>query len=255
MKVSKGHFNFLVSIIMATILLLSCQSTKEVKFARQDFLNLPTYWLTTTMFAGRFYDNDRANLLDYRPFSAIDDVETLDGFILYPPKPDRIIPAGSLVKIIEVSFPDEQKKLARPLMSPREHIWVYLKVAKERGNVTIFHEHPFVLVVPKSITTELQLRGYLGRFLSKNDPNLWILSLPSHLQDGIFSKRPVIGMKKEHLVAAMGPVLKKQFQSKGDLHDAQEIWHYHNYFVVIVDDMVSRIKALGESNNLASEKK
>ena len=127
---------------------------------------LPQYWLTTSMYAGRFYDNDQLKLLDARPFSSISDVETIDGFILTPPKPTNIIPAGTLVKIVDIVYPTELVKLQRPIYSPRDQIWVYLNVAKERGKVSIFHEKIHILVVPKIITEETQMRGYLGRFLS-----------------------------------------------------------------------------------------
>jgi hypothetical protein len=231
---------FLCPIALAT----SCVALLETKEKSINNTVFPQYWLTTSMYAGPFYDNNTLTLMDHRPFFAIDDVQTSDGFIVYPPNPDRTIPAGSLVKIISVSYPDKKVIDKRPIFSPREHIWVYLLVAKERGRVSIFHEKTHILVVPKSVIAKKQLRGYLARFFSKNDPNYWILKLESHIQNGIFNKHPTLGMKKEHVLATLGPAQKKQFYKKGDYQESQEIWYYPDYFIVMVNNTVNKVKNL-----------
>jgi len=222
----------------------ACKTIPDIK--PQTSLNekLPQYWLTTSMHAGRFYDNDQVNLMDCRPFSAIRDVETVDGFVLYPPQATHTIPAGTLVTILDVSHPDDRSKITRPIYSPRDHIWVYLKVAKERGQVSLFRDKPYVLVIPKNITNEAQIRAFLGRFFAVSDPNAWILSLPSYLQNSIFSKRPIAGMKKEHVMAAVGPAIKKQFKRASDDEKEQEIWHYHDYLVTLENGIVSTVRPL-----------
>lgn len=233
---------YFLCIVTSLVTLASCTTLKGEQQPSSKFESLPQYWLTISLYAGRFFDDDKLALLDYRPFFAIDDAKTGDGHIFYPPKETRVIPAGTLVKIIDISYPDEKTTVKRPIYSPRNHIWVYVKVAKERGLVTLFHEQTHVMVMPQNITTETQVRTYLGRFLSAKDPNRWILQLESHIQEGIFHKKPVIGMKKEHIVAALGPAIKKQFQPEEDFEPAQEIWHYHDYFIVFIDGAVRKIK-------------
>lgn len=217
----------------------------------KDTKDLPQYWLTTSLFVGSFYDDDKLNMVDYRPFSAIDDAETLDGFTLSPKNETTTIPAGTLVQIVDIGYPDNRSRLRRPILSPRDNIWVYLRIAKERGRVTIFREKTHVLVVPRKVSTEQQLNGYLKRFLSNKDPNRWILLQESHLQAGIFEKRPVIGMKRQHLISALGPAIKKQFKKAGDFEEAQEIWHYYDYLITIVDDVVTKISPLSSKTRKA----
>lgn len=213
----------------------------------KDPKTLPQYWLTTSLYVGQFYDDDKLKLVDFRPFAALDDAQTLDGETILPKIVDGTIPAGSLVTIVSVSFPDDQTKLKRPLFSPRENIWVYMRIGKERGRVTIMRDKPHILVVPRVITTEEQLQGYLKRFLSNKDPNRWLLQQESYFQNGIFQKKPVIGMKRQHLISALGPAIKKQYQKPSDFEEAQEIWHYHDYLIIIEDDIVAKITKLQKS--------
>lgn len=223
-------------------------SSTEAKNQRQ-------YWLSTSMYAGQFYDDDKQYLVDFRPFSSIDDAQTFDGYILYPPAPKTTIPAGTLVKIDTISYPDDQTRKRRPIYSPRDNVWVYLQIAAERGRVNVFREKPHILVLPKVITTEQQVRGYLSRFLSVKDPNRWILHLESYLQDGIFEKRPMVGMKREHLIAALGPAQKKQFPRQDDDTTAQEIWHYTEHLIEITNDKVSKVRHLTKNKLSANTEK
>ncbi|HXW60943.1 MAG TPA: hypothetical protein VEK06_05360, partial [Myxococcota bacterium] len=154
----------LLMLLLHSLITGACKSVSEPRPSSSGSDKVAQYWLTTSMFAGRFYDNDQLKLMDHRPFSAISDVETVDGFILHPPRPSAIVPAGTLVQIIDISYPGDMDNLKRPIFSPRDHIWVYLKVAKERGKVSLFHEKTYVLVMPKNITNETELRGYLARF-------------------------------------------------------------------------------------------
>lgn len=202
---------------------------------------LAQYWLTISLYAGPFYDDLGLTLIDYRPFSVIDDVKTPDGHIIRPPKEVKIIPAGTLIKLVKISYPDEKNIFKRPIYWPKNNILVYVKVAKDRGLVTLFREETHVMILPASLSEEAQVKTYLSRFFSTKDPNLWILQTESYIQDGIFTKTPKIGMRKEQVIASLGPAQKKQYQAENDFEPAQEIWRYHDYLIVFVDNKVNKI--------------
>lgn len=208
-------------------------STKEDELAQ--------YWLTISLYAGPFYDDHSLTLIDYRPFSVIDDVQTADGHIIRPPKEVKIIPAGTLIKLIKISYPDEKNIFKRPIYWPRNNILVYVKVAKDRGLVSLFREETHVMILPASLREEAQVKAYLSRFFSTKDPNIWILQTESYIQDGIFSKTPKIGMRKEQVIASLGPAQKKQYQGENDFEPAQEIWRYQDYLIVFIDNKVSKV--------------
>ena len=84
----------------------------------------PQYWLKSSLFGGNFYDDNQITLVDCKPFSAISDNSTIDGFNLYPPAPNHIIPAGTLVEIAAITYPTVMAKFKRPIYSPRDSIWV-----------------------------------------------------------------------------------------------------------------------------------
>jgi hypothetical protein len=235
--------NSFFKMLPLVFLLASCTTTAPLPHAK-DEKALPQYWLTTSLYFGPFYDDDKLKLIDFRPFFALDDAKTLDGLTVAAKNVEGTIPAGSLVTILDIAYPDSQTKQKRPLFSPRDNIWVSLRIGKERGRVTVFREKPHILVIPLSISTEEQLHGYLKRFLSNKDPNRWLLQQESYFQKGIFEKSPVVGMKRQHLISALGPAIKKQYQKPTDFAQAQEIWHYHDYLIVIENDMVNKISKL-----------
>lgn len=233
-------------LVLLTSLTYGCTGLITLQPQTMPSRHLPQYWLTISMFASNFYDDDKLRLLDYRPYFGIDYLKNLDNITIYPPKADKIIPAGTLVQIVDISYPNETTSLKRPIYSPKDHVWVYLRVGRERGKVSIFHEKTHILLVPKNISEEKALKGYLGRFLSNKDPNRWILQQQSYIQDGIFKKQPVIGMNKQQIMATLGPALKKQFKKEFNFESASEIWHYHDYLVIFTEDVVSKINNLSK---------
>jgi hypothetical protein len=202
------------------------------------------------MFAGSFYGNPDLMLLDYRPFDAIDDATTPAGSIIYPPETKEIVPAGTLIQIKSVIFPTASIRKNRPLYSPRNQIWLYVRIAKERGKVSIFRELDHVIIVPKSINTKEDLKGFINTLMARNDPHSWILQEQSYIQEAIWQKRAVIGMSKRDVLASLGPAEKMQAH-KGQGEEDSEVWHYSHYFVVFNDERVSKVKKLGTENSLA----
>ncbi len=230
-------------------LLAGCTSILNPKLDSKPENIPPQYWLKSSLYGGNFYDDNQITLVDCKPFSAISDASTIDGFNLYPPAPNHIIPAGTLVQIEAISYPTGMEKFKRPIYSPRDSIWVYLKVAKERGQVNLFRDKPHVMVIPKNITTEEALKTYLKNYLSLKDPNKWIVKEASFIQEAIWHKRPVIGMNKAQVQAALGPPLKKQFTKEPDEKDQQELWHYDDYFIALKGERVNKVRNLKKLDN------
>lgn len=152
----------------------------------------------------------------------------------------HIVPAGTLVQITGLSKPHNQ-------------FLVHLRVAKDRGQVSIFSDIDHVLKAPESVKNKNELKSYLNNFLSKKDPHLWLLQARNYIQEGIWQKHPAIGMSKRELLACMGPATKKQSQKNPDTGRPQEIWHYADYFVVIDEQGVTKVKKLKSLVDLAKK--
>lgn len=236
-------------ILMLLFLLLnSCATIKPTPADTKAIDSLPQYWLATSFYAAPFYKNSDLTLMDYRPMSTIDDAKTPDGSIIYPPKAERIIEAGTLVQITKISYPNTKEAHLRPPFSPKDNIWIHLKVGKERGKVSVFYENEHILLAPKNTTTKDQLNNFIKSLLSKKDPHTWILSQRSHIQQGIWQKKPVIGMTKRDVKAALGPALKMQQQKNQGEESSSLLWHYPHYFIVFKDDQVVKIRKLAGAN-------
>lgn len=207
----------------------------QLKDSSKSLNELPQYWLTSSLNSGNFFGDDEAQLVDFRPFSSV--VEQAE----IPPRVKRIIEAGTLVKISRITYPNSMQTV-RSLKGPKNNIWVHFFVAKERGLVSFFSHNEHILVLPQNLTKE-KVKTYLAQILSKSDPNQWILHSASHVQEGIYKKRPILGMNKEQLTAALGPPKKKQAQNKSEFHDEQEIWEYPDYFIILSEGLVSKIKS------------
>lgn len=210
------------------LFLSSCALNNTHKHSNKALSGLAQYWLTTSMYAGACAQDNGLTLLDA-------------AFI----KATHIVPVGTLVQITEV----KQNNLG----PEKKQFWVHLKVAKERGQVSIFEHKPHVLIIPEQVKTKDQLKKYLTNFMSKQDPHPWILKTRAYIQEGIWNKQPVIGMGKRELLAAMGPARKKTTQKNPDTNQNQEIWHYANYFVLIDNEEVTKVKKLSAQTNLAKK--
>lgn len=217
----KKFQNNRVMVVMACIVLNACATFKTPQHSTRAVEGLPQYWLTTSMYAAK------------KPTGPI---------ILAPSfmPSTHIIKAGTLVQITGLSRLQKQ-------------FLVHLRVAKERGQVSIFCESEHVLKVPEHINTKTKLKSYLNNFLSKNDPHVWLLQSRNYIQEAIWQKQPAVGMSKRELLASMGPALKKQSQKNPDTQGVQEIWHYFDYFVVVDEQQVSKVKKLNTNFGLAKK--
>lgn len=240
----KNSLLLLTIIIIFSLHLPSCVSITRQEFDTSAISSLPQYWLTTSMYAGPFYKNNEMTLMDHRPSSAILEAFNADGDIIFPPKSSHIIKAGTLVQITKISYPNTKEALKRPAFSPKDRIWIHLKVAKERGKVTIFSESEHIIIVPKHIVEKSHLKDFVNSFLAKKDPHEWILGRESYIREGIWQKKPQIGMNTQDLIATLGMPQKKIVQPVQGEHEYKELWQYAHYFIVIKNDLVIKTQHL-----------
>lgn len=161
-------------------------------------------WLKQSMYAGPFWDDDRYRLLSPFPFDRVEAVLSPEGEPLLPPAHDSIVPAGTRVRVERVVFPTGDAVFRRPLYSPRYATWVYLRVAKTRGDTRLEHEQRHILLLPAHVLDVEGFDTWFEAALTTDDPNPWIRSLESRQRLGVDQKRAVVGMSYEALAAALG---------------------------------------------------
>lgn len=194
-------------------------------------------WLTTSFYAGPFYDDSQFRLTDPKAFLSIKGV-SINGQEMKAPKEDSIIPAGTLVEILDIIYPDFISQIKRPLYSPRKNVWILLKFGLERGLVNIYHEKTHILILPIDIQKEEEVLKYLNQFFSPNDPNHWLLTQREYIKQAIFEKKPVIGMDKNQVIKALGPCTSITQTSNQE----EEIWGYDYFVIFFKNDLVYKIQ-------------
>lgn len=238
--------------VIAILLFSSCVHQMEI--SRQavrevdELAKGKSFWLKQSLFAGTFYDDDRYFLLNPRPFDEIDYVKMPDGATVLPPAATHIIPVGTKVTVSAVEWPDWQNYLNRPIFTPRHLIWVKMKVAKERGQVSLMHDKTFIMLVPfEGGHTEL-FAGWFKGIFSDKDTNPWLLRHKPEITKAILEKKAVAGMSKEALIASMGDpnTWSREFSDEA-AKTIKEIANYEKQVVVIENGVVSKIQALTPS--------
>ena len=162
-------------------------------------------YLKQSMYAGRFYDDDRYRLLHPRRFQELTYLQNVEGESIPPPPADEIIPAGTRVRVEKIEWPDGDAVFRRPLYTPRYTTWIWLRVARERGSsTTIERDERHILLIPGGISDEDTFNAWFTASLTDVDPNPWLIALPEGQQQGIEQKKPALGMTYEALTAALG---------------------------------------------------
>ena len=157
-----------------------------------------------SLYAGRFYDDDRYRLVHPRRFEELTYLQNAEGEPIAPPPADEIIPAGTRVRVERIEWPDGDAVFRRPLYTPRYTTWIFLRVARGTGaGVTIERAERHILLLPGGLSGEESFDQWFSAALSSTDPTPWLRSLSELQQVAIAQKRPAKGMTYEALTAAL----------------------------------------------------
>ncbi|MBH1989424.1 MAG: hypothetical protein I8H75_06075 [Myxococcaceae bacterium] len=132
-------------------------------------------WVKKKLFAGVFYDDDRYGMMSPIPLDETSYVHSISGDRIVPPASDETIPFGTRVVLKKIEWPTQRNQVQRPLLTPRQYLWLYFAVAADRGHVRIHRERSYIMVVPIEIRTTSQLDDWLLQYFSKQDNNLEFL--------------------------------------------------------------------------------
>lgn len=161
-----------------------------------DALAGTTRFLRVAVYTGPFFGDRSMALVSERPYAELDLLEDTGGKPILPPAAERILPPGTRVAITEVQFPTGVIIVSRPLMTPRYHPWVFLRIQGD--------ERPYVLVLPQTVASLEDVRGDVDRVLVVDDPGPALRALPQAQREAIQRKEPAEGMGRQALVMAWG---------------------------------------------------
>jgi hypothetical protein len=192
----------------ALLLTTACPSYTVIpdadRAAVEEARNGQLLWLKQSMYFGPFYDDDRYMLLHPRRFEELTYLRTIEGDPIAPPPAQGIVPAGTRVRVERIEWPTGEAVFRRPLYTPRYTTWVFLRVARDRGDTTLERDQRHILLLPAGIHDQETFDQWFGSALSPDDPSSWLSSLPDNERAAIFEKRAVVGMDYDALTAALG---------------------------------------------------
>jgi len=109
----------------------------------------------------------------------------------WPGRSEGILPAGTPVQLLDVSFPGAEARAARPEGTPRDQVWVRLGLP---GGTTA------ILPLPDRARSDQEFWGGLGQWATRLDPALQTTGWND----------AVIEMPETAVVAAWGPPSRKE---------------------------------------------
>jgi hypothetical protein len=207
-----------------------------------------SFWLKQSLYAGPFYDDNRYQLLHPRNFEELTYLKTIDGDYILPPPSSEIIPAGTRIEIQKIEWPTGINIFKRPLLTPRYWPWVYTRLARARGPVTIKRDQTYIFILPNSVIDEKSFTDWKDALFSKDNNNEWIMTQDEKIRDAIFAKKPLIGMDYLALFASMGhpDSIKRETIMRDGEKITKEIVIYGTTIVILED---SKVTTIGESKN------
>jgi hypothetical protein len=171
----------------------------------QNELTSHARYLKVSFYVTPFFRSDSAWLLTDRSPDETDYLERNDGMPILPGEPLGILPAGTLLRIEDISWPTGLTVAGRELMTPRENPWVYLRpVEPSTPAARLSQGRPFILVLRPDLRTRDEALTEIDRFLSQQDPTPELRNLPMAIVDAVEHKDLAAGMAPEQVQQAWG---------------------------------------------------
>jgi len=174
-------------------------------------------YLRMSFYVTPFFGDATKRLLAAVPPEEIRMLEYPDGTPVNPGEVQKILPAGTPVRITKVEFPTAWVMAERVLYTPRIQPWIYLEASGEKGPT------PLILVLRPGIKTQAEFLSDLERFLSERDP-LAAGNFPEPVRAAIREKKALMDMTAEALEMSWGYPEKKQVSYEGP--SRREDWIY-----------------------------
>lgn len=181
---------------------------KEVRYLDKSFYVTP------------FFGDGTKRLLTDVPPEEVRLLNDTGGKPISPGEVEKILPAGTRVRITKVEFPTALAVTGRMLYTPRTQPWVYVQTEADSD------PRPLIVVLRPQIKTEAEFHAELDAALSPTDPAKQLEAMPESVQAAIREKRAVIDMSAEALEMAWGSPerIKVDYPKAGEGGPRTEVW-------------------------------
>jgi hypothetical protein len=194
-------------------------------------------YLKVSFYATPFFGDATKKLLTDVPPEQVRLLEEPNGSPINPGPAEATFPAGTVVRIKGLEFPDAVAVTERVLMTPRTVPWVFLDVAGTPKDAP-----PYVLVLRQGIVDDRELNAEVDRYLAREDPKLKLQGFSEVVQSAIAAKKAVIDMPAEALEMAWGYPERRVLAFEGDKKKETWIWAGEQRSAVLLDGRVAEVR-------------
>jgi hypothetical protein len=195
---------------------------------RDQFLRL-SFYVTP------FFGDASKRLLTAVPPDEVFLIQSPHGEVIGPGPVQRILPAGTAVRIEKVEFPTSYVIPQRMLYTPRTDTWVYVRPPGDLGP-------PLILVIRQVVSTAAEGRAELERYLTQTDPKPVLDSFSPPVRDAIRKKQASLDMPSDALERAWGYPERKQVRFQDDTKTEEWIYPGGKRRAFLQDGRVTRFE-------------
>jgi hypothetical protein len=159
-----------------------------------------------TSVIGDLYDDNERELISPYPFDEVFHQVDLLGAPMHPGHPRALVPAGTAVQIEAISYPGPTSWTRRMLATPRDAIWLQLRLVPEHADREPLARPPLILPIVAGPLSVAAFDRAVGRYLAPvGDVSRWMLGRKPAIAVAIAHKEVLVGMSQEEMETALGP--------------------------------------------------
>jgi hypothetical protein len=155
-------------------------------------------YLRPSVYVLPFFSDTSRWLLSPLPPECIHLLEDTSGKPILPGAPERIVPAGTAVRIDKVEFPTSLAVTRRPLYSPRTNPWIYVSIAGKQ------QQRPHVAVLRPGLRTREEFLSAMDQLFVDKDPAVFLSGFSAETRTAIFEKHVLAGMDPDAVQMSWG---------------------------------------------------
>jgi hypothetical protein len=193
-------------------------------------------FLRLSFYVTPFFGDASKKLLTAAPPEDVRLLEQPSGEAINPGPIQKILPAGTRVRILKVEFPTSWVVTERVLYTPRTQPWVYLQTMEKT------EELPLILVLRPQIRSNEEFLAELERSLSDTDPAPILSRWSGLVREAVRTKNAVLNMPADALEMAWGYPERKRISFADSVKNEQWVYPGQRRTAYLTDGRVAKLE-------------
>ena len=189
-------------------------------------------FLRLSYYVTPFFGDSSKRLLTPTPPGELHLVNDL-GQRVRPGGVERVLPAGTTVRILKVEFPTAWVVAHRPIDTPRTLPWVYLQTTPSPSST------PLILLLPSHIDLVDMFDAELDLYASVSDPSPSLARWSEPVREAVRTKNAIPDMPDDALEMAWGYPERKRVSYEGSTRNEEWIYSGGALVAYLVDSRLS----------------